>query len=74
LNYSWAFTEEIGGGGWYWTLFLAAILLAGIFTLSHSDAKCVSILKEIKHKIIKRFLSHKMDKGAGNTSPLSAIR
>ncbi len=30
----------------------------------HSDATYLSILKEIKHKIIKRFLSHKMDKGA----------
>jgi hypothetical protein len=39
--------EEIGGGGWYWTLFMAAILLAGILTLSTQLAKLLSNLKEI---------------------------
>jgi hypothetical protein len=37
----------MGGGGWYWTLFMAAILLAGILTLSTQLATILSILKEI---------------------------
>jgi hypothetical protein len=39
--------KEIGGGGWYWTLFMAAILLAGILLLSTQLATSFSILKEI---------------------------
>jgi hypothetical protein len=48
LNNSGAFAErDRGRRGVYWTLFMAAILLAGILTLSTQIAKTLSILKEI---------------------------
>ncbi len=64
--------KEIRGGGWYWTLFMAAILLTGILTLSTQLATCLSILKG-KNTTLYKDLSHKMSKGAGNMSPLSAF-
>ena len=40
----------------------------------HSACNKFKYFKGNKHNKIKRFLSHKMSKGAGNTSPLSAFR
>ncbi len=55
--------KEIGGGGWYWTLFMAAILLAGILTLSTQLATFLSILKEIYTTLYKDFCLTRWSRG-----------
>ncbi len=47
--------ERERGGGWYWTLFMAAILLAGILTVFSQRTSTLSILKEINTTKYKDF-------------------
>jgi hypothetical protein len=47
--------KERGGGGWYWTLFIAAILLPGILTIFSQLTTTLSILKEINKTKYKDF-------------------
>ncbi len=74
LNYSWAFTERKSGRRVVLDSVYGSHLTCRNLDTFHSACNKLKYFKGNKHNIIKRFLSHKMSKGAGNTSPLSAFR